>query len=339
MKRNNTLTLTICCLALAAMPLLPASRASAEEVNQAFLSLFQPLPEVVEDPARELTPAKVDLGRMLYFEPRISISGTISCNSCHLLEQYGVDGLARSPGHDGKLGDRNSPSVFNAALHVAQFWDGRSPDVEDQAKGPVLNPVEMGMPDADGVVEILQSIEGYEPLFRKAFPEDEDPINFDNFAEAVGAFERGLVTPSQWDDFLGGDADALTEAEKAGFNRFVSVGCATCHMGPVLGGMMYHKLGLVEPWPELTDLGRYKVTEVEADKYKFKVPGLRNIEKTGPYLHDGSVAELPEMVRLMAKHQLGRELSDDDVAAIVTFLKSLTGELPADYIKAPELPQ
>lgn len=330
--KSSLTTLTLCVL------FAGVTRAD-EGINRAFLPLFQSLPEVMTTPRREISDAKVSLGRKLYYEHRLSINGKISCNSCHMLDKYGVDNLPTSPGHDGKLGDRNSPTVFNAALHVAQFWDGRSPDVEDQAKGPVTNPIEMGMPNAEKVEEILKSIPGYVEEFSKAFPEESEPITYDNYAKAVGAFERGLVTPSRWDEFLKGDENALTDAEKAGFNKFVGVGCATCHMGPVLGGMMYHKLGLVHPWPDLKDEGRYKATGIEADKYKFKVPGLRNIEKTGPYLHDGSIASLDETVRLMAKHQLGREVSNDDVAEIVTFLKALTGEVSADYIKPPQLPK
>lgn len=328
---------SILCSGLATLFL--ASVAADQDINRAFLPLFQPLPEVMTSGDQDLPDAKVDLGRMLYYETRISINNTISCNSCHQLDRYGVDNLPTSPGHDGSLGDRNSPTVYNAALHVAQFWDGRSPDVEDQAKGPVLNPVEMGMPDEKTVVEILKSIPGYVEAFAMVFPEDEQPVNYDNFAEAVGAFERRLVTPAKWDAFLEGEEKALTGEEKAGFNNFVSVGCATCHMGPSFGGMVYQKLGLVKPWPDLKDEGRFKVTGFEADRYKFKTPGLRNIEKTGPYLHDGSVVELPEMVSLMAEHQLGRELSSEEVDSIVTFLKALTGEIPKDYIQKPELPE
>jgi len=319
--------------------LVPVTSRAQEKINEALLPLFQPLPEVVENPENQITDEKVELGRKLYFDPRFSINGKISCNSCHMLDQYGVDNEPTSPGHEGKRGDRNSPSVYNAALHVAQFWDGRSPDVEDQAKGPVLNPVEMGMPDADKVIEVIKSIPGYVEEFGEAFPDDEEPVTYDNFAKAIGVFERGLLTPSRWDEFLSGKKDALTDEEKKGFNRFASVGCATCHMGPAFGGMLYHKLGLVESWPDLKDEGRFNVTGIEADKFKFKVSALRNVEKTGPYLHDGSVEDLAETVRLMGRHQLGREIPDEDVASIVTFLKALTGELPKEYIKEPELPK
>jgi cytochrome c peroxidase len=338
MKTKNKLALTIPTLATLGL-LLSGVTFADQKINRAFLPLFQPLPKVMSAPGREISDTKVDLGRKLYFETRLSINGKISCNTCHLLDKYGVDSLSTSPGHDGRRGDRNSPTVYNAALHVSQFWDGRSPDVEDQAKGPVMNPIEMGMPSAEKVEEVLKSIPGYVDAFAKAFPDEDEAITYNNYAEAVGAFERGLVTPSRWDDFLRGKENELSDAEKAGFNKFVSVGCATCHMGPALGGMMYHKLGLVVPWPNLTDEGRFKATGMEADKYKFKVPGLRNIEKTGPYLHDGSLTKLPEVVRLMARHQLGRELPDEDVAEIVTFLKVLTGKMPAEYIKQPKLPE
>lgn len=194
------------------------------------------------------------------------------------------------------------------------------------------------MPDAKKVEAVLASMPEYVEAFKKAFPDDKKPLSFDNMAKAIGAFERKLVTPGRWDKFLGGDKTALTDAEKAGFNKFMDSGCMACHMGPNLGGMMYQKLGLVIPWPDQKDQGRFEVTKKDEDKMMFKVPGLRNVPKTAPYYHDGSVATLPEAVKTMAKHQLGRDLSDEDVKSIATFLEALTGEVPAQYAKAPALP-
>ena len=302
------------------------------------LAAFQPLPADAANPANPSTDDKVALGRMLYFEKRLSKSQNVSCNSCHGLDTFGVDGKKTSSGHKGQLGGRNSPSVYNAALHFVQFWDGRAADVEEQAKGPVLNPGEMAMPNAKGVETVLASMPEYDQAFRKAFPDDKKPLSFDNMAKAIAAFERKLLTPGRWDRFLGGEAGALTEAEKVGFNKFMDTGCMACHMGPALGGSMYQKAGLVIPWPNQTDEGRAGVTKKPEDKLFFKVPSLRNIAKTAPYFHDGSTATLLEAVKLMAKHQLGKELNDEDAASIATFLGALTGEPPSGLTSAPALP-
>lgn len=315
-----------------------AFTAAAVDIPEGRLRMFKPLPPAAESPKNPITPEKIELGRMLYYENRLSKSHKFSCNSCHKLDRYGVDNEPTSEGHKGQRGDRNSPTVYNAALHFAQFWDGRAADVEEQAKGPVLNPVEMAMPDEKVVIATLKSMPEYVALFRKAFPKDKDPVTYDNMAKAIGAFERKLMTPARWDRFLQGDKTALTDAEKAGFLKFVDTGCATCHMGVCVGGTMYQKMGLVEPYPGLKDEGRAKVTKREEDKFFFKVPGLRNVEKTGPYFHDGSVKTLDEAVKLMARYELGRELSPADVASIVTWLKTLTGEIPEDYIRPPKLP-
>ncbi len=313
--------------------------AAAVDVDPARLKMFAPLPEVMTAPKNPITEAKVTLGRTLYYEARLSKNQDVSCNSCHLLDRYGVDQQQVSDGHRGLKGTRNAPTVYNAAGHFVQFWDGRAPDVEEQAKGPVLNPVEMAMLSEKDVVAVLKSMPEYVASFKKAFPGQADPVTFDNMAKAIGAFERKLVTPSRWDKFLKGDKAALTDAEKAGFNRFVDAGCATCHAGSYLGANSFQKLGLVKPWTHLSDLGRYAVSKQDADKLTFKVPSLRNIEKTAPYFHDGSVATLEQAVRLMAEHQNGKQLKPPEVQSIATFLKSLTGEIPADYIKPPVLPK
>jgi cytochrome c peroxidase len=283
------------------------------------------------------SPVKIELGRMLYHEERLSKNHDISCNTCHLLDRHGVDGQPTSAGHRGQRGDRNSPTVYNAALHIAQFWDGRAADVEEQAKGPILNPVEMAMPSEEAVLATLESIPGYAPLFAAAFPEDEQPITYDNLARAIGAFERELLTPSPFDAFLAGDDAAMTDAQVAGLDTFLSSGCVVCHGGPVMGGGMYRKLGLVKPYPT-EDPGRQAVTGDAADLHVFKVPSLRNVADTGPYLHDGSIESLDEVIRIMATHQLGSELSASQVASIRTFLEALTGEVDERLSARPELP-
>jgi len=290
------------------------------------------------DAKNPITEATVALGRMLYYETRLSKNHDVSCNTCHPLDDYGADRQPVSDGHRKQTGTCNAPTVYNAAGHFVQFWDGRAPDVEEQAKGPVLNPVEMAMPSEKAVVAVLRSMPEYVAAFRKAFPGAKDPVGYDQMARAIGAFERKLVTPSRWDKFLQGDRAALTDAEKAGFNKFLEVGCATCHAGTHLGANSFQKLGQVKPWSHTADLGRYAVTRQDADKMVFKVPSLRNIEKTAPYYHDGSVKTLEEAVRLMAEHQNGRLLVQAEVESIVAWLKTLTGPIPQDYIKPPALP-
>ncbi len=314
----------------------PVAKAETE-VNRAMLGMFQPIMEAAENPANPLTDAKVDLGRMLYYDTRLSKNRTVSCNSCHDLASFGDDGLATSKGIDAQLGGRSAPTVYNAAIHIAQFWDGRAADVEAQAVGPILNPIEMGMPDEAYVLRVLKSIPGYVEAFAKAFPEDPESVTYANVGKAIGAFERKLMTPSKFDDFLKGDEKALTDAEKHGLNLFVTTGCTVCHNGMGVGGHLYQKLGLVKEWPT-KDLGRFAATKNETDKYFFKVPSLRNITETAPYLHDGSIASLEEMVAKMAEYQLGRTISAEDTKAIVAFLGSLKGRVDENYIKKPELP-
>lgn len=320
----------------------PAAPQASVAVDAAALqaqaaAMFKVLPAQASADPYPVTEAQVTLGRILYYEPRLSKNQDISCNSCHDLANYGVDGQPTSSGDKGQLGGRNSPTTYNAALHIAQFWDGRAADVEAQAKGPILNPVEMAMPDADAVIKTLKAIPGYAELFQAAFPDDRDPVNYDNVGTAIGAFERKLVTPAPFDRFIAGDLTALNDAQLTGFNTFVSSGCATCHNGVGAGGGMYQKLGLVKAF-ETADTGRADVTKNEADKFIFKVPSLRNIEKTGPYFHDGKVVTLDSAIRLMAEYQVGKTLTDQEVGEIRAFLGSLTGTIPADYIAKPALP-
>jgi cytochrome c peroxidase len=226
--------------------------------------------------------------------------------------------------------------VYNAGGHTLQVWDGRAPNLEEQAKGPILNPVEMAMPSEARVIETLKSIPGYVTAFQKAFPGEADPVTYDNVGKAIGAFERQLVTPSRFDKYLAGDENALTQAEKVGLSKFLGQGCQTCHNGPAIGGSL-QKLGLVVPF-QSKDQGRFDLTKNESDRMIFRVPTLRNVTKTAPYFHDGSVKDVQTAVKLMAQHQFGKQISDDEVKQIVTFLDALTGELPKSYITKPKLP-
>jgi cytochrome c peroxidase len=314
------------------------SEAAGIALAEQTAAIFGVLPSSVPNPDNVGSPAKLDLGRMLYYDARLSKNHDIACNSCHLLDAYGVDGEPTSPGHRGQRGGRNSPTVYNAAIHVAQFWDGREPDVEAQAKGPVLNPIEMAAPSEEHVVAVLASIPGYVDAFSAAFPDDLNPLNYDNMARAIGAFERNLMTPGRFDAFMGGDWDALDATERKGLATFFEVGCNSCHTGPALGGALYRKLGFIFPY-ETQDPGREDVTGEAADRHVFKVPSLRNIAKTGPYFHDGSIATLEEVVKIMGYHQIGIRLDDTQVANIVAFLGSLTGEPDLDYVAKPELPE
>ena len=294
--------------------------------------LFQQLPVVSVNEANPITEAKVKLGKILYFDKRLSKNNTISCNSCHNLATYGVDNKPVSPGDKGENGNRNSPTVFNAALHFTQFWDGRAKDVEEQAGGPILNPVEMGMPEEKIVLKRISSEPKYVALFKEAFPDSKTPVTYANLQNAIGAFERTLITPAKFDKFLGGDSTALAENEIKGLHTFIKTGCITCHIGPAIGGSMYQKFGLFGDYSAMTksplmDPGRFGLTKNEADKFMFKVPGLRNIEKTGPYFHDGSVAILSESIKIMAKLELNKDITDAEVADISAFLGTLTADI------------
>ena len=325
-------------LLLSASACRAAMNAGGAHTDPAQLEVFGHLPASMPAPDDRATSAQVALGRMLYYDARLSVDNTVSCNTCHPLSAYGVDHRPVSLGVKGQAGSRNAPTVFNAAGHVAQFWDGRAATVEEQAKGPILNPVEMGMPSGDAVVQRLRALAEYRAAFAAAFPDQTDPLTYDNVGEAIGAFERRLVTPSRWDSFLTGDTAALTPAERRGLNVFAGLGCPACHRGTYVGGEMFQRAGLVEPWPEQGDQGRYAVTHRRGDRLVFKVPSLRNIERTAPYFHDGQVATLEDAVRRMARYQLGRELRDAEVVALVTWLKSLTGTIPQDFITPPQLP-
>jgi cytochrome c peroxidase len=325
-----------------AEPILAAAVAPSsapKEVSERVLRRFAPVRARIEGEKSPALEDRVALGRMLFYETRLSKSQSISCNSCHRLDNYGVDNETTSPGHDGARGKRNSPTVYHAAGFADQFWDGRAEDVEQQALGPILAGVEMAAPSPEYVVKVLKSMPEYVKAFQRAFPDEKESLKFANVGVAVGAFERGLVTPSRWDDFLRGNKQALSAEETDGLNAFAEVGCADCHTGEFLGGSMLKKAGVVQPWPNQADVGREGVTKNEIDRMMFKVPTLRNISKTGPYFHDGSVKTLEDAVTMMGKHQLGIEMSKEEVAAIVTWMGALTGEIPTDYINKPSLPE
>lgn len=306
-------------------------------------ALFEPIP--LEGPAEladnPYTEAKADLGRMLWFDPRLSASWAISCNSCHNLGMGGVDLQSKSIGHNWQRGGRNSPTMLNAVYNLAQFWDGRAEDLAAQAMGPIQDALEMNN-TPERTVETLKSMPGYVEAFAAAFPDEADPVTFENVALAIEVFESTLLTPNApFDQFMRGDADAITAEEKEGFEIFVNKGCVSCHMGINIGGTGYFPFGVIERpgsfiLPE-DDLGRFAVTDVEADKYAFKSPSLRNIELTPPYFHSGTVWSLEHAVQIMGDAQLGATLTDDDVTKITAFLRTLTGEQPV--VEYPILPE
>ena len=278
---------------------------------------------------------KVELGKKLWFEPRLSMSGIISCNSCHNLSMGGTDNLKTSIGHGWKAGPVNSPTVFNSSLAIAQFWDGRAADLKEQAGGPIQADVEMNMPHTLAV-GILQSIPGYVDEFKRVYGKDK--IDIDMITDSIAEFEKTLVTPNaRFDKWLAGDDKALTEKELAGYTLFKESGCVACHNGPAAGGTSFQRMGVVEPYKSSSPAeGRSAVTGADADRFNFKVPTLRNVELTYPYFHDGQAATLEEAVDIMGRLQLGRTYSADEIGSIVAFLKTLTGELP--QIAMPILP-
>jgi cytochrome c peroxidase len=327
---------------LSAMLVLPAA-AMAGDLRADANAVFAPITPAAAAKAvkdNELTPAKIELGKQLFFDPRMSASQIISCNSCHNLGLGGVDAGSTSIGHGWQKGPRRAPTVLNAVFNGAQFWDGRAPDLKTQAKGPVQAGVEMNNTPAN-VEATLNSIPGYVAAFKTAFPNDAKPANFDNFALAIEAFEATLITPgARFDKFLAGDEAALDATEKQGLRLFIDKGCSGCHSGPNVGGTGYFTFGVAEkPAPELlpaTDKGRAAVTKSFSDEYAYRAAPLRNVALRAPYFHTGAVWTLEEAVQVMATSQLGVKLSGDETKAIVAFLGSLTGEQPrVDY---PVLP-
>lgn len=333
------------CLLVGSLVVASLAFAVCNAIAEESQILPQKAPEPADNPS---TPAKIELGKMLFFDPRFSSTGTVSCNSCHNLMEGGDDSRQVSMGVHGRAGDRSAPTVWNAAFHSVQFWDGRAATLEEQVKGPMVNPVEMGMKSLDEAMDRVRAVPGYVPYFEKAF--GKDSVNVDNAAKAVAAFERTLITPnSPYDRYLKGDKKAMTEQQIRGMKAFVANGCSACHSGPVfdgpsnpLGTGFYAKFPTFTDSPEvkkyhlMDDLGRYEVTKKEEDKHRFRVPTLRNIALTAPYFHNGSINSLDETVRVMAKVQLNKDLSDQDISDIVAFLNALTGEFPE--ITMPRLP-
>jgi cytochrome c peroxidase len=325
-------------LALASALAAPAWSQS-DPMKQAQ-GLFKPLPtQPPAVPGNPASPAKLALGKMLYFDPRLSQSHAISCNSCHMVGMGGVDLQERSLGHRWQRGGRNAPTVYNAVFDVAQFWDGRAKDLEQQAGGPLVNPIEMDTTEQH-VVEQLKGIPGYAPLFAKAFPGG-DAITFENVRRAIALFEATLITPNApFDRYLRGDAKALDARQAQGLALFIGKGCAGCHNGINVGGGQYAPFGVVErPGAEILppgDKGRFAVTRTVSDEYVFRVPALRNVALTPPYFHSGKVWDLRQAVAVMGNSQLGAKLTDAEVDQITAFLGSLTGDQP--QVTLPILP-
>jgi cytochrome c peroxidase len=305
-------------------------------VTKSELSSYAPLPELYERRDLAVGWDEIRLGRQFFFDPRFSKNHDISCNSCHPLDKFGMDGRGVSIGHLGQTGRRNAPTVYNAAGNGSLFWDGRAPTIEEQAGMPVLDPFEMAM-TKERVLTTLRSIPEYVNALKEIFPNEADPVTYQNFAYVIASFERRLVTPGRWDRYLGGDEQALTAEEKRGFMDFYQLGCPSCHAGRLVGGTHFEMLGQSRPWPNQTDLGRSELFGGRAQTPSFKVASLRNVEKTAPYFHDASSDTLDDAVRRMAKHQLGLELDDEKTQSVVVWLKTLTGDLPTDYIRKPEL--
>lgn len=332
-------------ISLIAAGLLATSAAVAQGQAQ-----WQPLPNVAPAPAdNPTTPAKVALGKMLYFDPRFSSTGTVSCFTCHNVMEGGDDHRPTSIGVHGQKGGRNAPTVWNAAFLSVQFWDGRAATLEDQAKGPPVNPVEMGMSDLRAVIDRIRRIPGYRPYFEQAFGTG-DAVTMDNAARAIAAYERTLITPnSPYDRYVKGEKTALTAQQVRGMDTFLKTGCTTCHQGAAFNGPplpigtgFYMKFPTFPDSPYVAkydlvkDRGRFEVTHNSADDHMWRVQSLRNLVYTAPYMHNGAVKTLPEAVRVMAATELNRQLGDAEVADIVAFLESLTGPFPEQMM--PRLP-
>lgn len=306
-------------------------------------SAWDALPTTAPAPAdNPTTEEKVELGKMLYHDPRLSSTGTVSCSSCHNTMLGGEDNRPNSMGVNGQTGGRSAPTVWNSAFNAVQFWDGRAASLEDQAAGPVTNPIEMGMKDWDSVVARLKTIKGYNEAFARAF--GENSISKDNATKAIAAYERTLITPnSPYDQYVSGDKDALTEQQVRGMNKMAELGCTGCHSGAAFNGAgtfqrfpMHDNPYFAAQYHFKKDKGVAEVSKKEADEHLWKVPTLRNIALTAPYFHNGSVKTLDEAVKIMAKLQLDKDLSKEEIADIVAFLEGLTGQFPKQSM--PTLP-
>jgi cytochrome c peroxidase len=311
-----------------------------EDLMKKARTLFKEIPRTAHEiKGKSFTTEKIALGKMLFFEPRLSSSALISCNTCHNVGMGGADFQETSVGHHWQKGPRNAPTVLNSVFNIAQFWDGRAEDLKQQAKGPVQASVEMNN-TPEMVIQTLKSMPEYIALFKKAFPDQADPVTFDNMAEAIEAFEATLLTPdSRFDLYLKRDKNALSSTQKEGLRLFMGKGCAACHSGINMGGAAYFPFGLVErPKAEIIagDTGRYKITKSKSDEYVFKAPSLRNIELTPPYFHSGKVWNLKEAIKIMGVAQLGAVLTVEETDKIEAFLRATTGVQPK--VEYPILP-
>jgi cytochrome c peroxidase len=350
---NNRKVVAAGAVVLAASVFSNAPMVSAESGDTDLLArakaLFSPLPKYAERTDRPLNTDQIALGRALFFESRVSTDGKQSCAQCHQPMFFGTDALPMSVGNHGQQLPRNAPTVFNAALQFAQHYGGNRVDVEEQAEKALTSKLAFGNVDLAEAEARLRAIPGYRPMFERAFPGEAEPVTARNWGIAIGAYERTLLTSAPFDRYIAGDTAAIDTQAKHGLDKFISYGCAGCHNGVVLGGQMFQKFGLTQNYWELTgstekaafkgrDKGRFHDTGNEADAYMFKVQQLRNVAVTPPYFHDGSVATLPQAVRIMGKLQLGRDLSDEDVSDIVAFLDTLTGSVPEQFAVLPTLP-
>jgi cytochrome c peroxidase len=323
--------------------LLTAAAAQDAALLKQAQEIFQPLPEDMASAEFPITRARVELGRSLFFDPRLTIDSNMSCSSCHQPALYGTDARPKAIGVQQRPHPRNAPTVLNVGALNIIHWRGDRDGLEDQVAKAATSPITSGQPDEKAVIDRLSRITGYAPLFKAAFPNEPQPTTLQNIAKAIGAYERTLLTPSPFDAYLAGNQEALSPAARTGLAKFINTGCVACHNGVGVGGGLFQKFGVVEDYWKATgsepiDEGRAEVTKDPSDLYVFRVASLRNVAMTPPYFHDGSVATLPEAVKVMARVQLGVTLSDTDTREIVAFLESLTGELPADFATAPVLP-
>jgi cytochrome c peroxidase len=331
------------CISASFTILLTAAAAQDAALLKQAQEIFLPLSEDLASAGLPTTRERIELGRSLFFDPRLTIDANMSCSSCHQPAFYGTDALPRAIGVKQRPHPRNAPTVLNTGALQIVHWRGDRESLEDQVAKAVTSPITSGQPDEKAITDRLSRVSGYAPLFAAAFPNEPRPMTIQNIANAISAYERTLLTPSPFDAYLAGNQEALSPAARAGLAKFINTGCVACHNGAGVGGAMYQKFGVVEDYWKVTgsdpiDKGRAEVTKDPADLYVFRVASLRNVAMTPPYFHDGSVATLPEAVKVMARVQLGVNLSDADTGDIVAFLKSLTGELPANFATAPVLP-
>lgn len=348
---NKTKSLAL--LATGVLAAVAVAATAADDGDQALLTraqaVFKPLPADAATADRPLSKERVELGRALFFEPRVSSDGRQSCAACHNPFFYGGDALPQSVGNSGKPLPRNVPTVFNTALQFAQHYGGNRVDVEEQAVKALTSGLAYGNKDYAEAESRLRALPDYKEMFANAFPGEAEPVNVNNWGLAIGAYERTLITPAPFDKFLKGDTNAIGAQAKTGLDKFMSYGCSGCHSGALVGGGMYQKFGITADYWTITgskeveifkgrDKGRFHDTKNEADAFMFKVQQLRNVAVTPPYFHDGSVAQLVDAVKVMGKLQLGRDISDADAKDIVAFLETLTGEVPASFANVPSLP-